>query len=464
MFGDCLRQGARGYRAWSIACYCATLLVGGLSINILGSAGPVLCHNLHAAVTAVGTVFTAEGMGNALGSSIVGQVLERRPGHRVICQLCIVMFVIVALVPACESIAQVVFLYFLVGACMGIMSTTANTMVTWVQHGRNVGPWVNLVNACFGLGASGAPLLYVFVERRFGNGLAAFTAIGTFAAVPAIGAWLIQSPAQPKKEGTVVPAAYPTAEADESPRALQGIGASKRRSTICGIDLGSRHAYVRATVLFPMMAVMVLLIGAEIAFTAWIYSYGTHRLGMSAHDAAYLSSSYWVAFTAGRIAMVPLAACLTPGALLVPTLALNALCAVLMATFPDSTRAMWVGTLGSGIGVCALYSNAISLMSYYDLLTPRVTACICASSATGHMTIPNLFGLVIHHSSMRYEALVRLNVLFTSSGFFLLVAVVSHLSRNFTPAFSIGGTPALRPLSPREHGARRELERLTEEL
>ena len=65
---------------------------------------------------------------------------------------------------------------------------------------------------------------------------------------------------------------------------------------------------------------------------------------------------------------------------------------------------------------------------------------------------------------MRYEALVRLNVLFTSSGFFLLVAVVSHLSRNFTPAFSIGGTPALRPLSPREHGARRELERLAEEL
>merc|ERR1740130_2156536 len=119
------------------------------------------------------------------------QVLDRHTGHDVICVLSLLMFAVVGLVPACESISQVLALYFLVGACMGMMSMTANMLVTWVQHGHNVGPWVNLVNSCFGIGASGAPLLFMLVERRLGNGLASFTAIGIFAFLPACTAWLL---------------------------------------------------------------------------------------------------------------------------------------------------------------------------------------------------------------------------------------------------------------------------------
>ena len=38
-----------------------------------------------------------------------------------------------------------------------------NTLITWVHAGYTVGPWVNLINASYGLGASSAALLFVLV-------------------------------------------------------------------------------------------------------------------------------------------------------------------------------------------------------------------------------------------------------------------------------------------------------------
>lgn len=428
MFGK-LEKDAQSYRYAAIACYCSIMLLGGFAINIIGAAGPALTSNIHSSISAVGTIFSAEGIGNMIGSAVVGSVLDRHTGHDVICVLSLLMFAVVGLVPACESISQVLALYFLVGACMGMMSMTANMLVTWVQHGHNVGPWVNLVNSCFGIGASGAPLLFMLVERRLGNGLASFTAIGIFAFLPACTAWLLQSPPRPVKE---------VVDADEV-QSLRGIGMSKRRSTICGVDMGSRERYIRCTVLCPIMLVMVLVIGAEMAYTAWIYSYATIRVGMRSEDAAYLNSSFWMAFTVGRMCMVLLAACFTPGMLLVPGLSLNLLSMLLILNNPASSTCLWVGTIGAGFGVCGCFSNAISLMASYDLLTSKTTGAIGAAAAVGHMTLPNFIGLAIQHTAWHYDALIRLNVIANAAGLLLITAVVVHLSRNFTSVSHASG-------------------------
>ena len=56
----------------------------------------------------------------------------------------------------------------------GLTTCLSNTLLTWVQVGRNVGPWVNMVNSSFGIGSISAPLLFVMVERYVGNGLASY--------------------------------------------------------------------------------------------------------------------------------------------------------------------------------------------------------------------------------------------------------------------------------------------------
>ena len=54
---------------------------------------------------------------------------------------------------------------------------------------------------------------------------------------------------------------------------------------------------------------------------------------------------------------------------------------LLIHLYPSSASALWAGTVGAGIGVCALYSNSISLLASYDLLTPSTVSSIGIAAA-----------------------------------------------------------------------------------
>merc|ERR1719310_2200762 len=163
-------------------------------INILGPAGPTLASNMHTSVHMVGSILTAEGAGGVAASMLVPALLKRYHGHRVLFALALFEFFCLGAIPSCSSITQMSLIYFWIGSCVGLTTCLSNTLLTWVQAGRNVGPWVNMVNSSFGLGSISAPLLFVMVERYVGNGLASYSAIACFAAVTALAAWILQSP------------------------------------------------------------------------------------------------------------------------------------------------------------------------------------------------------------------------------------------------------------------------------
>jgi len=417
------------YRRLATFSYCLALFLGGLCVNIIGPAGPLLTRSLHASGGMIGNIFTAEGAGNTLGSSMLGALLQRYSGHTVVGTLCFVLFFAVGLIPACTSLVQVVGLYVIIGGCLGLNNGAANTLVTWVHKGHNVGPWVNLINSSMGLGASSAPLLFVVVERRFGNGLAAFSAIGAFATVPALVATFLPSPAPPPPK-----LLQHDGNEDSAHHPLRGLGMGHGTSSVFGVDLGSRAAYVRVTVIAPLLAVLTLVVGAEIAYAGWVYSYAIERVGMRPAEAACLNSLFWSTFTVGRLCTIPLAAYLTPGALLVPTMAIEVGSLLLIAAQPGSVRALWVGTAGAGIGVCALYSNLLSLLASYDLITPNTMSSLSMASALGHMSIPNLVGVAIHSGGMGFDALIWIVTVAHAIGLVLITAVVVHLRRNFEPS------------------------------
>jgi len=383
----------------------------------------------------IGNIFTGEGIGATFGNLLISPLLERAGGHSVISAICLVLLIAIGLVPSCVTFQQVVLLYVVVGSCLGMLNATANTMISWVLRGRNVGPYVNLVNACFGAGASSAPILFVLIERSVGNGLAAFSAIAAFSAVPAFGAWLVESPPPPPK---VI-----RSESEEHP--LHGLGETRGNSKVAGIDLGSRERYTWVTVVAPLMLVLTLGVGAEVAYAAWVYTYAIERLSMGRASAAYLNSLFWTTCTLGRICTVPLAAYVTPQTLLVPTIALEVVSIACIIAFPDSALLLWCATIGAGVGVCALYSNTLSLLSSYGILSAKTTAAMGLASSLGHMTIPNLVGLVIHYSPLsgprRYDALMWLVCTLNVFCLLFVVLVVHHLGRHFTPAYEIGSRP-----------------------
>ena len=364
----------RCYQWLAAGLYCCVQFLNGSSVNIVGPAGPTLASSLNTRVEDVGNILSAEGAGNLTAALLISSVLQRFNGHSVIRALSLVMFVCLGLVPSCSSISQVTLLYFGVGSCLGLLSSVANTLMTWVQAGRNVGPWVNLINACFGLGSSSAPIVFVAVERRIGNGLASFSAIGCFAAATALAASLLRSPASPPPPKAVV---------DTSARSL---GHARGGSTIAGIDLGSREAYVRCTVMAPLMMVMTFGIGGEIAYGAWVFAYATKRAGMPSGEAAGVNSFYWSAFTLGRMGLIPLATVFTPEVLLLSTMAVEVGVSILVLLSSGSSTVLWTATAMLAFGVCAIYSNVVSLLSAYDLLTPGSVSVLQVASGMGHMT------------------------------------------------------------------------------
>ena len=318
------------HRRLATALYCCVQFVNGLSVNVIGPATPFLTKALHTSVAHVGNILTAEGAAVICASLLISVLLARLPGHAVMSALCFGIFGCLWFVPSCESVSAVSALYFGVGAFLGLMSGMSNAMVSWVHAGRNVGPWINLINAFFGLGASAAPLLFAHLHAD-GSELRAFSAIACFAAGTAAFAALLRSPAPPP------------AKAAEAPRAARQ-GAARGTSDLCGIDLGSRSSYVTLTVVVPLMALMTLGIGGEIAYGAWVYSYATERVGMARHDAAYLNSFYWSTFTVGRLCTIPVAAAVPPEQLLVPSMAVGVASSLLVLVSPRGTPSPSKGT------------------------------------------------------------------------------------------------------------------------
>mmetsp|Transcript_47975 Transcript_47975/g.154515 ORF Transcript_47975/g.154515 Transcript_47975/m.154515 type:complete len:504 (-) Transcript_47975:213-1724(-) len=412
--------------------YSSVLMMTGLSINVLGPVGPVLMRHLSASPHSIGSIYSAEGLGNFLGSLLLGPVLSRLRPHAVLVGVSALVFLCLGAVPSCSALHQVASLYLLIGLASGLGNATANTSLTWAWHGAapQLAAAFNLVNSCFPLGGSAAPLVVLASERRVGNSLAAFSAISVAALLPAAGCALLQPPTAPPPPPEERAEEEKEGAADGSSRAVGG-------STVLGIDLGSRRAYVRCTVHAPLLLTTTLCIGAEIAYAAWVYAYAAHHAEMRSDEAAYLSSLYWSAFVVGRLSATPLAAYFSPGSILVPSLALEVLSLLALALLPPSSNVMRAGTVGAGVGVSMLFSNILSLLARYGLLTTAMTGALGAFAAIGHMTVPSLAGAAIDRHG--YAALMPLLCALNGVGLALLTAVVLHLRANFHADEGSGG-------------------------
>ena len=264
--------------------YCSIVFVQGCCVNILGPAGMTISQKMGANLESMGSVMSAEGAGAICGAAFIVILFNKFSGHGIIIRVGLLLVCALLAIELCSSISHMVMVYCVIGGCLGCMSGVACTLVSWVQAGRNVGPWVNLVNSAFGVSSSAAPLFFVFVERVTGDGMHCYRSFAALALANVCLAWLLPSPRAP----------FGTGGGDALQRM---VGQAHGRSTLCGIDLGSRSNYVRVTVVLPLMAAMALGIGGEIAYGAWVYSYATGRVGMPKADAAWVNALYWVTFT-----------------------------------------------------------------------------------------------------------------------------------------------------------------------
>jgi FHS family Na+ dependent glucose MFS transporter 1 len=137
---------------------------------------------------------------------------------------------------------------------------------------------------------------------------------------------------------------------------------------------------------------LFLYVGAEVGFSGWIYSYAV-TLGLSGETtSAYLTSAFWLTFTAGRLLGIPIAARFRPRTILLCDLAGCLMSALILLLWPQSAGAVWVGTLGLGLSMASVFPAMLAYAERHMTITARTTGWFIVGASAGCMSLPWLIG------------------------------------------------------------------------
>jgi FHS family Na+ dependent glucose MFS transporter 1 len=239
------------------------------------------------------------------------------------------------------------------------MDVGGNTLLVWM-YGAEVPPYMNALHLCFGIGAFAGPLIM--------NGFAAATdsAVNTYwlyaaLMIPAM-LWLARMPS---------PIAPAEAAAD-----TPALGGTLRRHWLL---IGLISAFV------------FMHMGAELAFGAYITSYADDVF-YSESLARVVNSMFWGGLVAGRLIAVPLALRLKAAGMLRVDLAGAAAAIALVALFPGSPWALWIGTIVLGMSIASMIPSSINYAGERMPITGQITALFLIGGSLGSTILPLVVG------------------------------------------------------------------------
>jgi MFS transporter, FHS family, Na+ dependent glucose transporter 1 len=343
--------------------YFASFVALGMVTATLGPTLPGLAEQTQTRVEGISFLFTAHSLGYLLGSFAGGRLYDGVAGHPVMAGMFSLMIVALALVPAIPALGLLAAVWLLVGIAGGALDVGGNTLLVWV-HGSRVGPYMNGLHFFFGVGSFLSPLV-VAQTLIWSGGIRWAYWILALLLVP-VALWLVRQPSPASRH---------------------------ERSTTPGGEPAIVSAPGREGLLVALIALLLLLyVGAEVAFGGWIYSYAL-ALGLgSVTSAAYLTSAFWGGLTAGRLVAIPVAARVRPRRILLADLLGCILSVAVVLAWPGSLVALWLGAVGLGVSMASIFPAAITLAERRVRITGRVTAWFLVGASIGAMLLPWLIG------------------------------------------------------------------------
>ncbi len=386
------KESAPGLRA--AVGYYAAFVVLGLASASLGPVLPRLAEQVAVSLGAISLLFTARSLGYLTGSLGGGRLYDRVSSHWVMAGGLIALGLALLLFPTAPALWLLVVFSLMLGAGEGIVDVGGNALLVWVFRG-GVGPWMNALHFFFGVGAALSPLLVAQAVRVTGGYGWAFGLMALIA-VPVV-VWLLTQ-------------ASPTGQRNAEENA------------------GVRTDWVLVGLL---VLFLLLYVGAEASYGGWVFTYGT-RQGLAAEvGAAYLTSVFWGALTAGRLLAIPLAMRFKPIVMLSASVGgcLASIAAVNL--WPGSATVLWIGTVGLGLSMAAVFPTAITLAGSLMNVSGQITGWFLVGASGGAMVVPWLIGQLFERIGPRAVTLTILADLVLLALVFGLVLVRVRTLRRF---------------------------------
>lgn len=342
--------------ATTFAYYAAFIGLGLISASL----GPTLPGLAALTGTELGTIsvlFLARSLGYMLGSLLGGRFYDRLSGHQVMAASLAVMGLGMVVAPTLPVLWALAFALMVVGVAEGSVDVGGNTLIVWV-HRAKVGPYMNALHFCFGLGAFIAPIVVAQAIAWTGGIVWAYWMLALY----------------------VVPVVLVLGRL-ASPPSLERRQGGEKPSGV------TNYGLVALIALF-----MFLYVGAEVAMGGWLYTYAL-TLGLaSATNAAYLTSVFWGALTLGRLAAIPVAARWRPRTILWADLIGCIASALLMLALPGQAWALWVGAFGMGLAMASIFPTVIIWAERRMTMRGSVASWFLVGASLGAMFLPWFIG------------------------------------------------------------------------
>jgi FHS family Na+ dependent glucose MFS transporter 1 len=260
-----------------------------------------------------------------------------------------------ALVPTIPKLWLLALVMLLMGIGEGAVDVGCNAMLVWV-HRDGVAPYMNGLHLLFGVGTFLAPLVIAQVLLITGDINWAYWVIALVCL--AVVAWSLRLPS-------------PTPQ----------------RATDEGAHGAPKPVLVTLIALF-----FFLYVGAEVSAGDWMYSFALKSGIATIMTAAYLTSVFWGAFTAGRALGIPIATRVSPPAVLAADMLASLASLVIIWLGAGSLTAVAFGTLCLGLSMASVFPTTLSLAGQHMTLTGRVTGLFFVGTGLGGMIVPWLIG------------------------------------------------------------------------
>jgi FHS family Na+ dependent glucose MFS transporter 1 len=334
--------------------YFAFLSLGAVSAS-LGPTLARLASQTGVRLNIISILFIMRSLGYLLGSAIGGKAVDRLPGNRLLTAMVFALGGMMALVPLIPSFVILCLVLLILGLAEGALDVSANALLVWLHH-RNVAPYLNGLHFFFGLGALISPFVVGQVIIATNDIDWAYWILA-MAILPA-GLWLLPLPS-PKPQTARSTAAAPKAR---MPLVLLAAG------------------------------VLMFYVGAEGGYGGWVFNYASERVGVGTALAAAMTSVFWASLTVGRLISIPIAALIRPSHLLYFNYSVCFLSTGVLAAWPDSPTALWIGTIGLGFGMSSIFPTMVALAGRRMGASGETAGWLFVGGGLGGMTLPWLVG------------------------------------------------------------------------
>jgi len=357
-------------RLFSTAAYFASnALVGVLG----GAVGPTLgpfAAQVGVGLSSIGVILTARSLGYLAGAAGGSRWMDRIRVHRGLAAAALFVAAFLAVLPWARSLGLLVLFLVPLGFATACLDVGVSTMLLRVYRNR-AAPFISALHFSYGVGGLAAPFLIAALAVGAAVLVYPILAVGfallsvTFFALP-------ESPAAPtgrveSKDGRL----------DRRFRASTSVVAPRR--------LG--RGFLAAT------TVILFYVGAEIGFASWLYVFVDLQFG--SRPATAVTGAFWGAFSLFRLLGILGARRWAPERILTICFSSALAFALLLALSPHSLAAVWVGAVGVGASVAAIYPTVITAYSRRVELTGRRFGAIAVVSCLGSMTFPWLIGRLL---------------------------------------------------------------------